>query len=71
MQEPSKDNSGDKIYLKRKDVQKEDNTGITQGKDGIGEVVDHYERTPQDLNDYVLDDHEHLIVKHDLLIITG
>lgn len=66
MQEPSKDNSGDKIYLKRKDVQKEDYTGITQGKDGIGEVVDHYEKTPQDLSDYVLDDHEHLIVKHDL-----
>ncbi|KAF0156205.1 MAG: N-6 DNA methylase [Syntrophaceae bacterium] len=66
MQEPSKDNSGDKIYLKRKDVQQAGCMGNTSGKNGIAEVVNHYETTPQDLNDYVLDDHEHLIVKHDL-----
>ena len=110
MQEPSKDNSGDKIYLKRKDVaaiiphphpgpplEGEGNNmekaqpfhtyqdaaeaekflpiqgGDPEGDelDVSAEVIDHYETTPKDLNEFVLDAHEHLIVKHDLFNHDG
>lgn len=69
MREPSKDNSGDKIYLKRKDV----SAPVTAkpAADKVAEVINHYDTTPQDLNDYVLDAHEHLIVKHDLFNHDG
>jgi len=30
------------------------------------ETVDHYDVTPKDIGEYVLDDHDHLVVKHDL-----
>ena len=54
MQEPSKDNSGDKIYLKYKDLP-------------------HYnpENSDHDPDEYVLDSHGHLIVKHDLFNHDG
>lgn len=90
MREPSKDNSGDKIYLKRKDVAgskspfdkggfkgisadgKSPLAPLSQRGDGtVAEVVNHYDATPQELNDYVLDAHEHLIVKHDLFNHDG
>ena len=93
MKEPSKDNSGDKIYLKRKDVVttstvipegvigNPDSTAgcpiealghdISCGKPVAAEVINHYEATPKDLNDFVLDAHEHLIVKHDLFNHDG
>jgi len=54
MQEPSKDNSGDKIYLKYKDL-----------PDYDPEKSDH------DPDEYVLDSHGHLIVKHDLFNHDG
>lgn len=47
MQEPSKDNSGDKIYLKKKDLKRT--------------LMEN-----EDPEEYVLDSHDHLIVKHDL-----
>ena len=53
MQEPSKDNSGDKIYLRYKDLPN------WQPDD---------KHNP---NDYVLDSHGHLIVKHDLFNHDG
>jgi type I restriction enzyme M protein len=30
------------------------------------EVVDRYKTSPSDLDEFVLDEHEHLVVKHDL-----
>ncbi len=106
MKEPSKDNSGDKIFVKRQDlrqweesrhsraggnpaIQKSPRSGQShdevslregvvnhldsrlRGNDEVAHtaaqpVVDHYDVTPQDLNEFVLDEHEHLVVKHDL-----
>jgi type I restriction enzyme M protein len=70
MQEPSKDNSGDKIYLKRKDVPAAAEETKT-GEYSTAEAVDRYEVTAKDLNEFVLDAHEHLIVKHDLFNHDG
>jgi type I restriction enzyme M protein len=37
----------------------------------VAEPVDHYEATPQALEEYLLDTHGHLIVKHDLFNHDG
>jgi type I restriction enzyme M protein len=71
MQEPSKDNSGDKIFVKRKDLTTSAATEAAPTKGLVAEAVDRYDASPQDLNDYVLDAHEHLIVKHDLFNHDG
>lgn len=70
MQEPSKDNSGEKIYLKRKDfpeakVKTVAESGIVQ------DLTTYYESTPQNLDEFLLDGHGHLIVKHDLFNHDG
>lgn len=67
MQEPSKDNRGDKIYVTLSDqaawaTQADDN----MRKHRVAEPVSRYNASPKDLNDFVLDDHQHLVVKHDL-----
>jgi len=70
MQEQSKDNSGEKIYLKRKDFPEAKAKTVAES----GEVQDptaHYESTPQNLDEYLLDSHGHLIVKHDLFNHDG
>ena len=54
MQEPSKDNSGDKIYLKQKDL----TTWNIQQDNTVSNSTNE--------NDYLLDKHGHLVVKHDL-----
>jgi type I restriction enzyme M protein len=77
MQEPSKDNSGDKIYLKKKDdtryivkpappkfIQPELGEGVFDGKN-------YYVSNPKDLEGYILDSHGHLIIKHDLFNHDG
>jgi len=82
MKEPSKDNSGDKIFVKRNDLQQWDSAnsdftsvrpelveGAISAQDAkylTAEAVDRYEVTLRDLNEFVLDEHEHLVVKHDL-----
>lgn len=66
MKEPSKDNSGDKIFVKRDDLRKWGDAKNTLTKNMVAETVDRYQVTPQDLNEFVLDEHEHLVVKHDL-----
>ncbi|MBI1919957.1 MAG: N-6 DNA methylase [Geobacter sp.] len=71
MKEPSKDNSGDKIFVKRKDLQASGSSENTPVENIGAEVINHYDTTPQDLNDFVLDAHEHLIVKHDLFNHDG
>lgn len=69
MQEPSKDNSGEKIFVKKKDFPK--TAKLTAGVDEVAEPVDHYDETPLDLDEYLLDTHGHLIVKHDLFNHDG
>jgi hypothetical protein len=85
MKEPSKDNSGDKLFVKHKDLQLwEEARHVRAGgnpaiqiisQSGLSHdevphvaepVVDHYDVSPLDLNEFVLDEHEHLVVKHDL-----
>jgi type I restriction enzyme M protein len=69
MQEPSKDNSGEKIFLKKKDIVKL--SELENKKNKVSDVAEHYEATPKDLDEYVLDKHGHLIVKHDLFNHDG
>lgn len=69
MQEPSKDNSGDKIYVRKKDFIK--STTKVADVEMVAEAVDHYETAPQNLDEYLLDTHGHLIIKHDLFNHDG
>jgi type I restriction enzyme M protein len=76
MQESSKDNSGDKIYLRKKDFPdkfkiKPEVVEPVQGEMELQDSVVHYVATPKDLDEYVLDSHDHLIVKHDLFNHDG
>jgi len=64
MQEPSKDNSGDKIFVKKKDFPNKEIQTVINNE--VAEPIDHYETTNQDLDEYLLDTHGHLIIKHDL-----
>ena len=66
MREPSKDNSGDKIFVKRKDLQGSSDIQKSVASSHVAEPVNHYNVTPLNLDEYVLDEHEHLVVKHDL-----
>lgn len=74
MQEPSKDNSGDKIYLKKKDHPKYQvrpaKPEYVQGNLALDPQA-VYVNTAKDLDEYLLDDHGHLIVKHDLFNHDG
>jgi len=69
MQEPSKDNSGEKIYVKKKDFPSSARKTATQ--EMTAEAIDIYDETPENLDEYLLDSHGHLIVKHDLFNHEG
>ncbi|SDJ77122.1 N-6 DNA methylase [Sediminibacillus albus] len=65
MKEKSKDSSGEKIFLKKRDLpdyveSEEQDTSEAIDPSGI------YNSAPINLNEYILDSHGHLIVKHDL-----
>lgn len=68
MQEPSKDNSGEKIFVKKKH-------GFDRISGGnatmVAEPIDVYNEVPQNIDEYLLDSHGHLIVKHDLFNHDG
>jgi type I restriction enzyme M protein len=72
MQEPSKDNSGDKIYIRKRDIPKYklapqyEQMEMTMVSEPQSEYIN-----PQNLDDYALDAHDHLIVKHDLFNHDG
>lgn len=70
MQEPSKDNSGEKIYLKRKDFPEAKAKSVAESK-VVQDPTTHYENTPQNIDEFLLDSHGHLIVKHDLFNHDG
>lgn len=71
MQEPSKDNSGEKIYVKEKDLREWGIKGdpVTESEEPFesAEPRDIYdtEELP-DTAEIVLDEHDHFVVKHDL-----
>lgn len=71
MQQPSKDNSGEKIYVKKRDLQAENETDTKEDIPHVAEAVDRYNKEKIDLDQFVLDSHDHLIVKHDLFNHDG
>ena len=71
MQEPSKDNSGEKIFVKKGDYPRSAKPTDGQNEWMVSDVVAHYEVTPKENNEYLLDSHGHLIVKHDLFNHDG
>ncbi|MDX2285654.1 MAG: N-6 DNA methylase [Bacteroidia bacterium] len=73
MQEPSKDNSGDKIYLRYKDLPKRPAPATPAPQAGrvSNDPPTRYDQDPRVLDELVLDSHEHLIVKHDLFNHEG
>lgn len=64
MQEPSKDNSGEKIYVKKQDYP--ESAQKMQKEQQPAEPIDSYNEDNVDMDQYLLDSHGHLIVKHDL-----
>mgnify|MGYP000975395234 CR=1 FL=1 len=67
MQEPSKDNSGEKIFVKKKDFPNKNLRVMNpEPHNEVAEPIEHYDTLPQNLDEYLLDSHGHLIVKHDL-----
>lgn len=73
MQEPSKDNSGDKIYVRKRDIQKYKLAPQYRQSElnMVCEPTVEYVASPKNLDDYALDTHQHLIVKHDLFNHDG
>lgn len=69
MQEPSKDTSGEKIFVRKKDFPKSAKKEV--GINMVAEPIDHYEAPPKAIEEYLLDTHGHLIVKHDLFNHDG
>ncbi|MCX8587433.1 MULTISPECIES: N-6 DNA methylase [unclassified Gilliamella] len=69
MQEPSKDNSGEKIYVKKQDYP--ESAQKMQEEQQSAEPVDSYNDDSIDMEQYLLDSHGHLIVKHDLFNHEG
>jgi type I restriction enzyme M protein len=73
MQEPSKDNSGEKIYVRKRDISKYKLAPQYEQSelDLAQEPAVEYVTNSKSLDDYALDRHEHLIVKHDLFNHDG
>jgi type I restriction enzyme M protein len=73
MQEPSKDNSGDKIYIRKGDIRKYKLTPQYEQTEMnmVCEPHVEYITNLQNLDDYAFDMHQHLIVKHDLFNHDG
>ena len=76
MQEPTKDNSGEKVYVRKRDIPtvykvKPEVPQPIQTEMELKEPEVSYVNTAKDLDEYVLDTHDHLIVKHDLFNHDG
>ena len=71
MQEPSKDNSGEKIFVKKSDYPQAKTVNQDASEDGVAEAVNTYDSVAENLDEYLLDTHGHLIVKHDLFNHEG
>ncbi|GBU25567.1 hypothetical protein R83H12_02217 [Fibrobacteria bacterium R8-3-H12] len=71
MQEPSKDNSGEKIYVRNGDYPLPSPRENKVAANCVCEPPAYYRTTPKDSDQYKLDAHGHLIVKHDLFNHDG
>jgi len=76
MQQSSKDNSGEKIYVRKRDLPELYKVipavpQPVQAEMKLDAPEPQYVRTVKDLDEYVLDTHQHLIVKHDLFNHDG
>lgn len=78
MQEPSKDNSGEKIFVRKRDFANSpslngwQSDGVVTSPTGlVSDIPNTYEAAPSDLDAYLLDTHGHLIVRHDLFNHDG
>jgi type I restriction enzyme M protein len=78
MQEPSKDSSGEKIFVRKRDFSKTNkgnialqDSSVLNGSNGSEDIVPHYDTNPLEMEEYLLDAHGHLIVKHDLFNHDG
>jgi type I restriction enzyme M protein len=73
MQEQSKDNSGEKIYIRKRDVKTRFALAPhhTQSEMTLCEPQIEYVSSPKKLDEFMLDRHGHLIVKHDLFNHDG
>ena len=68
MQEPSKDNSGEKIFVKQSDYNKNNGNSSDEKLEDPNKT---YEYSIKEQDEYLLDSHGHLIVKHDLFNHDG
>ncbi|MEQ8245513.1 N-6 DNA methylase, partial [Fulvivirga sp.] len=68
MQEPSKDNSGEKIFVKKKDIPEalRETVTVADTPSILQDPAETYTQPDSYLDEYVLDSHGHLMVKHDL-----
>ncbi|MEP4534964.1 MAG: N-6 DNA methylase [Cyclobacteriaceae bacterium] len=73
MQETSKDNSGEKIFVRKKDIapDKQDEVATEDTPSMVQDPAETYSQPDSYLDEYVLDSHGHLIVKHDLFNHDG
>lgn len=71
MQESSKDNSGEKIYVKKSEFPNAITHSEGTTEDKAAEPIDTYEKGIGHIDEYLLDSHGHLIVKHDLFNHDG
>ena len=62
---------GEKIFVKKGDYSRVATPTDEQNEWMVSDVVAHYEVTPKENNEYLLDSHGHLIVKHDLFNHDG
>lgn len=73
MQEPSKDNSGDKIFVRKKDIKVglREIVDVEESPSILQDPAETYSQPDSYLDEYVLDTHGHLMVKHDLFNHDG
>lgn len=71
MQEPSKDSSGEKIFVRKKDYPSNLSTDGHETEPTDAQPTNSYDSAPINMEEYLLDTHDHLIVKHDLFNHDG
>ncbi|MBN2704625.1 MAG: N-6 DNA methylase [Pontiellaceae bacterium] len=71
MQKPGKDNSGEKIYVRKRNPEFQPVETKTGKISTVDETPNKYNAVPEFLDEYELDSHGHLFVDHDLFNHDG
>ena len=71
MQKPGKDNSGEKIYVRKRNPDFQTLETKTGKMNAVAETPNKYNAVPEFLDEYELDSHGHLFVEHDLFNHDG